>query len=654
MRKNIFLVLACLFTMQAFSQPTIGSFTPSSGPVGTVVTISGTNFSDNASENIVHIGAVTAVVSAATANSLTVTIPNGTNYQPITVTTNNLTAYSAHPFIVTFDGGGLILSNSFATAVNFTTGNYPLSICLNDFDGDGKEDMGVVNNFPYDSTVSVLRNNGTDGDITAASFADTVNYVTSDFPFGVSSGDIDGDGKPEMAVVNNGSNTVTVYRNTSTAGIISFKRGGEFITGSGPRSVSIGDIDGDGKPDLVVINDYDNTVSILRNTSIAADISFDSKIDFATGGSPWSVAIGDLDEDGKPDLAVTNSFGFSVSVLRNTSSAGVVSFDAKTDFPTGGGGILALGDLDGDGYTDIATVSYFSGVLSILRNTGTAGPISFDPRIDYTTEAQPSSIAIGDLDGDGKPDIAISNFKSNTVSVFRNNGTAGTVSYEAKVDFPVGTSPSCIAIGDLDQDGKPDLAVTNKASETISVLKNLMGPALPVKLLDFSGKPAGNKTQLQWQTVNEQRTASFIVEYATDGINFSPVTTVNAKGGSSKNSYAFTHLYPQKGINYYRLKIIDADAKSAYSRIIQVQMNNTAALNLYPNPAKSFVIAEHPGTSNTAQLKLVDIMGRMVKLITVTRDAVQTRIDINGIAPGIYKMIWSDGKNIQSKTLAIQ
>ncbi|HRI20996.1 MAG TPA: IPT/TIG domain-containing protein, partial [Panacibacter sp.] len=162
MRKNIFLVLACLFTMQAFSQPTIGSFTPSSGPVGTVVTISGTNFSDNASENIVHIGAVTAVVSAATANSLTVTIPNGTNYQPITVTTNNLTAYSAHPFIVTFDGGGLILSNSFATAVNFTTGNYPLSICLNDFDGDGKEDMGVVNNFPYDSTVSVLRNNGTD------------------------------------------------------------------------------------------------------------------------------------------------------------------------------------------------------------------------------------------------------------------------------------------------------------------------------------------------------------------------------------------------------------------------------------------------------------------------------------------------------------
>jgi len=90
MRKCASLVF-CFLTGHLFAQPTITSFSPASGPVGTVVTISGSNFNPTASQDIVYFGAVRAVVSAATGTSLTATVPIGATYQPITVTTNNLT-----------------------------------------------------------------------------------------------------------------------------------------------------------------------------------------------------------------------------------------------------------------------------------------------------------------------------------------------------------------------------------------------------------------------------------------------------------------------------------------------------------------------------------------------------------------------------------
>jgi hypothetical protein len=134
---------------------------------------------------------------------------------------------------------------------------------------------------------------------------------------------LDGDGKPDLAVANASSNTVSVYRNTSTSGSIvasSFTTKTDFTTGINPRSVAIGDLDGNGKPDLAVANASSNTVSVFRNTSTSGSIvagSFATKTDFATGNEPISVAIGDLDGDGKPDLAVANYGSTSVSVFRN-------------------------------------------------------------------------------------------------------------------------------------------------------------------------------------------------------------------------------------------------------------------------------------------------------------------------------------------------
>ena len=469
--------------------PTITSFSPMSAKPGDAVILTGTNFNTTSSNNIVFFGVTRAIVSAATAISVMVTVPSGATYAPITLlnTGVSLAASSLRNFTPTYNPAKTaITATDFQAKQDFASGAQPFSVAVGDLDGDGKLDLAVANEGSY--AVSVYRNTSSNGSVGAGSFAIPIDFTTGTQPRSVAIGDLDGDGKLDLAVANQASGTVSIFRNMATSGSIvpsSFADKIDFATGSGPRSVAIGDLDGDGKPDLAVANSGSKTVSVFRNTSSRDSIdigSFDAKVDFTTGVQPYSVAMGDLDGDGKPELATANFSSNNISVFRNTSSSGNIflnSFATKVDFTTGAQPYsIALGDLDGDGRPELAVANYVSSTVSVYHNMSSSGSIvkgSFAAQVDFATGKGPRSVAMGDLDGDGKTDLVVTNQYSDMVSVIRNTATSGSIvkgSFADKVDFTTGTQPASVALGDLDGDGKPELAVANYGSFTVSVLRN--------------------------------------------------------------------------------------------------------------------------------------------------------------------------------------
>ena len=238
---------------------------------------------------------------------------------------------------------------------------------------------------------------------------------------------------------------------------VSFAPATNFAVGTTPTSVAIADLNGDGKFDLAVTNGNSLDVSVLLGTGTGA---FGPAANFAVGTVPRSVAIADLNADGKLDLVVANGGSNDVSVLLGT---GTGTFGPATPFSVGTGpSSVVIGDLNGDGNPDLAVAQ--SNNVSVLLGTGTG---TFGPATPFSVGTGATSVVIGDLNGDGNPDLAVSNAESNDVSILIGTGTG---SFGVAANFPVGLRPWSVALGDLNGDGKPDLAVANSDSNSVSIL----------------------------------------------------------------------------------------------------------------------------------------------------------------------------------------
>lgn len=509
--------LLCLCTvfllpLLVFAQPSISTVTPLSGPVGTAVTITGNNFNATPSSNVVRFGSVNAQVVNASATSLTVTVPNGTSYAPITVTTGGLTAYYYKPFSTTFLDPGQFTASSFASTANFPTDYSPQSIVCMDFDGDGSPDIAVANT--GGPSVSVYRNTSTIGTPSFTTQYDTVQDLSYG-PFGIAAGDLDGDGKPDLVMANNYSNFLRVFQNTSTVGQISMKELPALTQGNTGSWVAIGDCNGDGKPEILCVNQNDDDVVLYTNTSTVGTISFGvhDTLLAADPALPWSVAIADIDGDGMPDIIMSDWNTSLVSVFRNTGTrGGPLSFSPEVPFAVGQNPMgVAVGDLDGDGLPEVITTNATDNTVSILHNTSTIGNISMVRGTDLPTGNWPTAVAVGDLDGDGHPDLAISNYGDNTASVLRNTSTPGTISMAARVDYAVDYAPWDIAIADMDGNGMPDIITPNSNNQDFSVLIN-QSPTSPA-IASFAPNTGSSGTQV-----------------TITGINFTGATSVSFGG----------------------------------------------------------------------------------------------------------------------------
>ena len=464
------LLLICFFwSIKSFSQLTITGFTPTSGPIGTPVTITGSNFSTTPANNIIYFGAVRGAVSTSTATSITVSVPIGATYLPVTLSTSGLIASTQSPFNVTFPGGlNSFVNSSFASKIDFATPTGPYSVIACDLDIDGKADCITANNSA--NSISVFRNISTGGTI---SFATRIDLAVGSNPRNVSFGDLDGDGMQDLIVSNAGSNTISIFRNTSTSGNISFALKVDINTPVTPGKTAIGDLNNDGKQDIAIACEFANAVRVLNNTSTPGSISFSIAADLSPGTQPNAVAIGDLDGDGKRDLSITR-VPYVIAVYRNNSTGSTISFDPKTDIPIIGGTPrnILINDLDFDNKAEMIIVENTGDQIGVFKNTGSTGTISFAGIQHFQTGSYPDDVSIGDLNGDGKPDLVSANYNANNVSVLKNTFSGAGISFAAKIDYACGAGPYGVCLADIESDGKPDIITANATTNTISVLRN--------------------------------------------------------------------------------------------------------------------------------------------------------------------------------------
>jgi FG-GAP-like repeat/PASTA domain len=280
----------------------------------------------------------------------------------------------------------------------FTGREYPVgglarSVAIGDLNGDGKPDVVTTNDTIDTSyTVSVLLNGG-DGRLTGRH-----DYQVAK-PDGVAIADLNGDGKPELAIASDAMNAVSVLRNRGDG---TFLPGSAYATGRRPVYLTSSDFNGDGRLDLATANADADTVSVLLNQG---DGTLQASHDYGSGRNPSSIAIADLNGDRHPDLATANRGAGTVSVLRGRGDG---SFHPERDFRTGSGPFsIVTGDLNGDGTPDLASANSGPATVSVLLNRGDG---SFRPKLDYAPSLELygwGSIAIGDLNGDRRLDLAV-------------------------------------------------------------------------------------------------------------------------------------------------------------------------------------------------------------------------------------------------------
>lgn len=390
------------------------------------------------------------------------------------------------------NGSGIATTN-YGSQLVLPVGAGPMQVVIADLDGDGRPDLltadsvsGEVSIYQNLSTNGILTTNSFGTHVKLP-----LGGGSSYNPMAVAAADVEGDGKLDIIALNADNDEVEILRNLSTPGALltSNSFGAPVIIpvpgNSILRGLAVQDLNGDGKPDLVTVNASDPGIAtVFQNESVPGNIAFGAAATLDNSAYLrfiTSVAIGDMDGDGTPDLVIGDGDGyFSVGRNIGTPRAQITNstFGLFADFPALGGGInVALGDMDGDGKLDVTFASQYNSAVALYRNTETPGNIStslIGPRWMFGLPGAGNALALGDLDGDGRPDVAAAD-GDNQLSLFRNLSTPGTLtnsSLGTRVDLGAGSVPTSVAIGDLDGDGRPEIVAANYYDSTISIYQN--------------------------------------------------------------------------------------------------------------------------------------------------------------------------------------
>ena len=363
------------------------------------------------------------------------------------------------------------------------------SVALGDLNGDGKLDAVVAHGAFDDDPpelkqlrlVSVLYGRG-DGRFGASHDYEIGKPGDTQGAFSIAMGDVNGDGKLDVITGNVHSKSVSLLVNDGHGAL---KPPVNYSLGRQPCDVALEDLNGDGKLDIATGNP--NTVSILLN---AGDGTFGPVHEYPAGRDTWAFAVADLSGDGRPDIATANRTRSSTTVLVNRGDG---SFGAPVDYGTGPGpSTVTIGDVNGDGKDDVVTANGTSdpnGVwgdfldsVSVLMGQGDG---TLRPTRTYRLRHPDDdgryfiTVRIADVNADRKPDLVTANVGDNwSMTVFVNGGKR---TFRRHFDYgmrdsksqDVGQGSEAIALGDLNRDHRPD--VVEARFDELSVFVNAPG-----------------------------------------------------------------------------------------------------------------------------------------------------------------------------------
>ena len=484
------------------------------GSAAFTLTINGAGFFTNATVNWTPVNSTTTTPLPPTCSGstqCTVTIPanlvTAGVTTAITVTNPGPPARTSNAALFTV---GASLSQLALIETDIAVGNGPQSVAAADFNGDGKQDLAVANS--SDNTVSILLGKG-DGTFTlACSPSTTACPATGTSPVWVVAADFNNDGKQDLAVVNSVSSTVSILLGNGDG---TFQAKIDAATGTSPVSVAAGDFNGDGNLDLAIANSGSDTVSILLGNG---DGTFQAKKDvsLAAGAGPSALAVADLDKDGVLDIVVADKSSSKISVLIGNGDG---TFKPHVEYPADKlPTSVVVADFNNNGTPDVVVVDSGATKLSYFEGLGD-GTFLAATSVDLTSGSGPSQAVAVDLNEDGKPDLAITGATANTISILPGVGD-GT--FGSPLSFNTAAGPTGIAVGDFNGDGRLDLVTANSTAGSVSV--ELQGPSVSFSSpsIGFGNQTVGITSAAQSVTLtNSGSTTLNIQSMAITGTNVS-------------------------------------------------------------------------------------------------------------------------------------